>query len=196
MLIQVIHCHPLIDSYNHALFETILGALENNRHQVTATDLYREQFDPVMSIDERRSYYAADYDDSKIAAHTALLRKVDGVILCFPHWWFSMPAMLKGYFDRVWAPGIAFERDLSRGYIRPLLTNIALFGVVTTYGSPWWITRIMAGDPGRKVLMRGLKPMCGRRVRSFFLAQYDLDRSTAAARTAFIERVRTRIARI
>jgi NAD(P)H dehydrogenase (quinone) len=41
----------------------------------------------------------------------------------------------------------------------------------------WWITRIIAGCPGRKVLMRALKPMCGRQVRSFFLAQYDLDSS-------------------
>ena len=105
-----------------------------------------------------------------------------------------MPAMLKGYFDRVWGPGIAFERDLAKGFIRPLLTHIRLFGVVTTYGSPWWITRIIAGDPGRKVLMRALKPMCGRRVRAFFLAQYDLDRSTPAARVAFIARVRARIA--
>ncbi len=104
--------------------------------------------------------------------------------------------MLKGYFDRVWAPGIAFEHDLTKGYIRPLLTHIKLFGVVTTYGSPWWITRVVAGDPGRKVLMRALKPMCGRQIHSFFLAQYDLDRSTPAARTAFIARVRARVAEI
>jgi NAD(P)H dehydrogenase (quinone) len=196
MLIQVIHCHPLTDSYNHALFQTITTALEDKGHCVAATDLYREQFDSIMSVDERRSYYAPRYDDTMVSAHTALLRRIDGIIFCFPHWWFSMPAMLKGYFDRVWGPGIAFERDLAKGYIRPLLTHIRLFGVVTTYGSPWWITRIIAGDPGRKVLMIALKPMCGRRVRAFFLAQYDLDRSTPAARAAFIARVRARIARI
>jgi len=109
-----------------------------------------------------------------------------------------IPALgeLKGYFDRVWGPGIAFERDLAKGSIRPLLTHIKFFGVVTTYGSPWWITRIIAGDPGRKVLMKALKPMCGRRVRSFLLAQYDLDRSTQAARATFIAQVRARIGRI
>jgi NAD(P)H dehydrogenase (quinone) len=196
MLIQVVHCHPLMDSYNHALFHTIVAALEDNGHQVVATDLYREQFDPAMSADERRSYYAARYDSTMVSAHTALLSRVDGIIFCFPHWWFAMPAMLKGYFDRVWAPGIAFERDIAAGRIRPLLTHIKLFGVVTTYGSPWWITRLVAGDPGRKVLMRALKPMCGRRLRSFFLAQYDLDRSTSAARAAFIARVRAQVARI
>ena len=56
MLIQVIHCHPLTESYNHALFHTIVTALEDSGHQVVATDLYREQFDPAMSADERRSY--------------------------------------------------------------------------------------------------------------------------------------------
>ena len=61
MLIQVIHCHPLTESYNHALFHTIVTALEDNGHQVVATDLYREQFDPAMSADERRSYYTARY---------------------------------------------------------------------------------------------------------------------------------------
>ena len=92
-----------------------------------------------------------------------------------------MPAMLKGYFDRVWGPGIAFAHDPAGGRIRPLLTHIRVFGVVTSYGSPWWVTRLVAGDPGRKVLMRALKPMCGPRVRSFYLAHYDMDRSTPAS---------------
>src|SRR5262249_27458513 len=134
MLIQVIHCHPLTDSYNHALFQTIVAALEEKGHEVAATDLYRERFDPAMSVSERRSYCTAPCDDTMVSAHTALLRRVNGIILCFPHWWFSMPAMPKGYFDRVWAPGIAFECDLAKGYIRPLLTHIKLFGVATTYG--------------------------------------------------------------
>jgi NAD(P)H dehydrogenase (quinone) len=107
-----------------------------------------------------------------------------------------MPAMLKGYFDRVWAPGTAFTHDLQGGRIKPLLTNIRLFGVVTTYGSPWWLTRLVMQDPGRKVLFRALKPMCGPAVRSFYLAHYDMDRSTAASRKAFEERVRARVSQL
>src|ERR1051326_4948870 len=71
-----------------------------------------------------------------------------------------------------------------------------LFGVVTSYGSPWWLTRIVMQDPGRKVLFRALKPMCGPGVRSFYLAHYDMDRSTPASRGAFIERVRARVAEV
>ncbi|WP_027550695.1 NAD(P)H-dependent oxidoreductase [Bradyrhizobium sp. Cp5.3] len=195
MLIQVVHSHPLADSYNHALFRTIVETLKR-RHEVIATDLYREGFSPAMTAAERRSYYEGSYAGDAVARLIGDLRRADGIIFCFPHWWFSMPAMLKGYFDRVWAPGTAFAHDLSGGRIRPLLTNIRLFGVVTSYGSPWWLTRIVMQDPGRKVLFRALKPMCGPGVRSFHLAHYDMDRSTPASRAAFVERVRARIAEV
>lgn len=196
MLIQVVHAHPLTDSYGHALFATVVTTLRQSGHQVVATDLDRERFDPTMREDERLGYYRTPYPGDAVAAYTADLRRAEGIIFCFPQWWFSPPAMLKGYFDRVWAPGVAFEHDLAGGRIKPLLTHIRLFGVVTTYGSPWWLARLVAGDPGRKVLMRALKPMCGPGVRSFYLAHYDMDRSTAESRQAFIERVRTAISGI
>jgi putative NADPH-quinone reductase len=196
MLFQVVHCHPLADSYNHALFQAILTSLRSSGHEVVATDLYREGFEPAMSARERSSYFEAPYDASAVTAHTDLLRRADGILFCFPHWWFSMPAMLKGYFDRVWGTGIAFEHDLAGGRIKPLLTNVKVFGVVTSYGAPWWVTRFVVGDPGRKVLMRALKPMCGPRARSFYLAHYGMDRSTAASRQAFLERVRAAVSGI
>jgi NAD(P)H dehydrogenase (quinone) len=195
MLIQVVHSHPLVDSYNHALFRMIVETL-GQRHEVIATDLDREQFSPAMTEQERRSYFQGSYAEGAVAQLVGSLRKVDGIVFCFPHWWFSMPAMLKGYFDRVWAPGTAFAHDLAGGRIRPLLTHVRLFGVVTTYGSPWWLTRIVMQDPGRKVLFRALRPMCGPNVKSFYLAHYDMDRSTPASRAAFAERVRGRMAKV
>jgi NAD(P)H dehydrogenase (quinone) len=197
MLVQVVHCHPLTDSYNHALFRAIVETLERNGHSVIATDLYREDFAPALTAAERGSYHQPAYAaGADVAAYIDALKRSDAIIFCFPHWWFSMPAMLKGYFDRVWAPGIAFAHDLAGGRIKPLLMNIKLFGVVTSYGSPWWLTRLVAGDPGRKVLMRALKPMCGMRVRSFYLAHYDMDRATPSSRAAFLDRVRRVVGKI
>ena len=71
-----------------------------------------------------------------VTAHTDLLRRADGILFCFPHWWFSMPAMLKGYFDRVWGRRIAFEHDLAGGRIKPLLTNVKVFDVVPATARP------------------------------------------------------------
>jgi putative NADPH-quinone reductase len=162
MQIQVVCCHPLPESYDHALFRAVVGTLEQNGHRVVATDLYREGFHPAMTAAERRSYMDNGYDHSAVASYVDILTKVDGVVLCFPHGWFSMPAMLKGWVDRVWGPGIAFTYDADDGHLRPNL-------------------------------MRGMKPLCAKDVRSFYLAHYGMDASTPASRHAFLEKVRRRI---
>jgi NAD(P)H dehydrogenase (quinone) len=139
MRIQVIHCHPLEDSFNHALFRAVVETLRSNGHDVVATDLYREGFQPAMTEAERRTYMGNGYDDSAVARYAETLTSVEGVVFCFPHWWFSMPAMLKGYVDRVWGPGTAFVYHSTDNRLEPNLHNIRLLGVVTTYGTPWWV---------------------------------------------------------
>jgi NAD(P)H dehydrogenase (quinone) len=196
MRIQVVHCHPLVESYDHALFHAIVVTLREAGHEVIATDLYREGFQPAMTEDERRSYMGNDYDGSAVQRYIDTLKSVDGFVLCYPHWWFSMPAVLKGYVDRVWAPGAAFVYDAKDNHLEPNLHNIKLFGVVTTYGSPWWMVNIYAGNAGKKVLMRGMKPMCAKGAKSFYLAHYDMDHSTDQSRKAFIDKVKSRLSRL
>ncbi len=196
MRIQVVHCHPLEDSFNGALFRATVDALRAGGHEVVSTDLYREGFQPAMTEGERRTYMGNGYDDSAVAGYVEILRSVDGIVFCYPHWWFSMPAMLKGYVDRVWGPGTAFLYDAKDNHLEPNLRRIRLFGVVTTYGSPWWMVRLFAGNPGRKVMMRGLKPMCAKGASSFWLAHYDMDHSTARSRGAFLDKVKARLASI
>lgn len=196
MRIQVIHGHPLPDSYNAALFRRIVETLQAQGHEVVATDLYAENFAPALTAAERRSYLAQPYDNSATARYAEILHGVEGIVFCFPHWWFSMPAIVKGYVDRVWGPGIAFEHDREGGRIKPLLHHIRLFGVVTSYGSPWWLVKFIAGDPGRKVLMRGMRPLCHPRAETFYLVHYDMDRSTIDTRTAFLDRVVDRLRRL
>lgn len=196
MRIQVIHAHPLPDSYNHALFERIVATLTAGGHEVIATDLYAEEFSPALTAAERATHDRPPYDASAVAAYVETLRSVDGLVFCFPQWWFGLPAILKGYFDRVWGPGVAFEHDRDGGRIRPLLQHIRLFGVVTSYGSPWWFARFVAGDPGRKMLMRAMRPLCARRAETFYLAHYDMDRSTPQSRAALIAKVEARLQRI
>jgi putative NADPH-quinone reductase len=195
MRIQVVHCHPLTDSYDHALFLAIVETLEQGGHQVIASDLYREGFAPAMTERERRTYMGNDYDFSAVAPYVEILKQVEGVILCYPHWWFSMPAVLKGWVDRVWGPGIAFTYA-SDAALRPNLQHVRLLGVVTSYGSPWWVVRLFAGDPGRMVVMRGMKPLCAKGAEWFYLARYSMDKATARERAAFLHKVRRRIARI
>ncbi len=107
-----------------------------------------------------------------------------------------MPAMLKGWVDRVWGPGTAFIYDSEDGHLRPNLHNIKLFGVVTSYGSSWWIVRVFAGDAGRKVLMRGHEAVV-RQGRPVLLSRpLRHGRLHAGHAGGLPEEVRQRIARI
>jgi putative NADPH-quinone reductase len=195
MRIQVVHCHPLVESYDHSLYLAILEALRNGGHEVIPTDLYREGFDPAMTEQERRSYMSNHYRPDGIEAHIQTLSTIEGIVFCFPHWWLSMPAVLKGYFDRVWAPGTAFRYD-EEGVLQPNLQNIRLIAVVTSFGSPWWFVRLLAGNPGRKVFRYAVQPLCAKGARMTWLALYGMDKATDSKRAAFLEKVRSVFGRI
>ena len=194
MRVLVIYAHPLSDSYAATLRDTVLSALKAGGHTVDLCDLYQEGFDPVLSAQERRDYRNTSGNARAVSSHVDRLRQAEGAIFVFPSWWYGMPAILKGYFDRVWVPGVAFE--FGPQAIRPLL-SIRMFGVVTTTGAPMWFTRIYMGNPSRKVLMRGLaRLLVAPRVERFWLALYGMENTTDAKRTAFIEQVGKRISNI
>ena len=195
MQMLVIFAHPLEDSYAAALRNAVVETLSAAGHRVDLCDLYKEHFDPVMSWHERGVYKDTVNNLAGVREHVERLRQAEGIIFVFPSWWYGMPAILKGYLDRVWLPGVAFEFGAQA--IRPLLTSMRVFGVVTTTGAPAWFTRIYMGNPSRKVLMRGLaRLMTARSAERFWLALYGMENTTTATRAAFIERVRARIARI
>ena len=195
MRVLVIFAHPLGDSYAATLRDTVVAALEAGGHTVDLCDLYQEDFDPTLSAQEWRDYENTSENTRAVSRQVERLRQAEGIIFVFPSWWYGMPAILKGYFDRVWPPGVAFE--FGPQAIRPLLMSIRMFGVVTTTGAPEWFTRIYMGNPSRKVLMRGLaRLVVAPRAERFWLALYGMENATDAKRTEFIEQVRKRVSNI
>jgi putative NADPH-quinone reductase len=189
MRVLVIYAHPLADSFAAALHRTLVAGLQRSGHQVDDCDLYAEGFDPVLGAAERRAYNTPSPDLTRVAEHVARLRAAEALVLCFPTWWYGMPAILKGYFDRVWAQGVAFHLSERGGAIRPALTNIKKITVVTTYGAPWWLIRLVLRDPVRAVILGGLARLCGSGVRTRFLALYNIDAASRASCAAFLARV-------
>lgn len=189
MRVLVVYAHPLADSFASALHQAVLAALRGGGHEVDDCDLYAEGFDPVVSAAERAAYNTPSPDLSAVASDVARLQAADALVLCFPTWWYGMPAILKGYFDRVWAPGVAFRLPDGGGAILPALTNIRKLRVVTTYGAPWWLIRLVLRDPVRAVIMGGLARLCGKGVKTRFLALYNIDAANPAKCAAFLARV-------
>ncbi len=189
MRLLLILAHPIEDSFTTAVAEAARDALLAKGHSVDWLDLYREDFDPRLTQVERASYFAEPYDGAAVSPLITQLRAAEGLILVFPQWWFGFPAILKGYFDRVFAPGVAFAHSDSGGIV-PRLTNIRLLHLLTTTGSPWWVVRLAMGDPVRRLLRRAIVPMCGKGTRFRMTSLHDMDRATAKKRSAHLERVR------
>src|SRR5260370_16700640 len=121
MRVLVVHAHPLPDSFAAALRDTIVATLREGGHQVDPCDLYDDGFDPVLTREERRTYNTARPDLAAVESYVARLRAAEALVLCFPTWWYGMPAILKAWFDRVWLRGVAFELPPARSPIRPSL---------------------------------------------------------------------------
>src|SRR5215471_4963046 len=189
MRVLVIYAHPLADSFAGALHRAVVTALERGGHEVDDCDLYAMGFDPVMKPVERRAHNTANPDLSLVEHHVERLRAADALVLCFPVWWYGMPAILKGYFDRVWQPGVAFILPAGGGAIRPGLPQIRRLAVVTTYGAPWWLIRLCLRDPVRRVILGGLGRLCSRRLATSWLALYDIEGSSPPRRARFLAKV-------
>jgi putative NADPH-quinone reductase len=190
MRFLVLYGHPMEDSYQAALHRCVVESLAKAGHEVDDCDLYAENFQPVLGREERRDYHDTDVNRMYAYREIERLQKCEGIVMVFPTWWYGMPAILKGYIDRVWIPGVAFE--VIDGRTRPLLDNVVRFSVVTTYGSPWWLNKLM-GDPSRQVLMRGIRHLFSRNVRTLWLAKYGLDIITERPRKRFLQKVERRL---
>ncbi|HYU12949.1 MAG TPA: NAD(P)H-dependent oxidoreductase [Stellaceae bacterium] len=195
MRILVVHAHPLRDSFTAVLRDAIVAKLREGGHEVDECDLYGEGFDPVLTAEERRAYNTTQPDMAAVEPYVARLRAAEALVFCFPTWWYGMPAILKGWFDRVWVTGVAFTLPEGGGAIRPALHNVRKFAVVTTYGSPWWLVKLVLRDPVRAVLLGGLRRLCAKDCRSLFLALYNIDVASRARCDAFRARVERAFAR-
>lgn len=196
MRLLMVLAHPLADSYAASVARTARDALEANGHSVDLLDLYAEGFDPRLSESERRGYFDIPYDTRDLDNVVSRLQAAEGLILVFPQWWFNFPAVLKGFFDRAFAPGVAFDHDKAGGRIIPKLTNIRLFWALTTTGSPWWIVKLYMGDPVRRLLKRGIASFCAKKLDFRMMALHDMDRVSEDRLRAHLKRVTEAVATI
>jgi putative NADPH-quinone reductase len=192
MRFLVLFAHPDPASFDAALHRHVVGVLRGNGHEVDDCDLYAEGFDPVLSLEERRKYNDEGAAHPEVEAHIARLRAAQGLAFVYPAWFYGMPAILKGYLDRVWLPGIAFT--MVDGKPRSQLHHIVRFAAVTTYGAPRTINESLVGDPNRRALMRGIGRLVHPRAKRIFLAQYAMDSIGEAERSRFLALVQRRIA--
>lgn len=120
-LTLLITAHPDPQSLTHHVRERLELALRPR--SVEVADLHQEQFDPRFTLADRRAYHeSGDYPPDVVREHHRLERASD-LVLIFPVYWWSMPALLKGWIDRVFVNGWAFEYSAASG-LQPKLQQL------------------------------------------------------------------------
>jgi putative NADPH-quinone reductase len=187
MRVLVLYAHPVETSFGAALHAEAVGALRRAGHEVDDCDLYAEGFEPRLSRAERLIYHEVGANARGVEGHVERLRAAQALVLCFPVWNFGYPAILKGYFDRVFLPGVSF--DLVAGGIRPRLLHIAKLAAITTYGGGR-LRAALAGDPPRRAVTRVLRSLIRPWAPVRYLACYGMNEATPERCRRFLARVR------
>jgi NAD(P)H dehydrogenase (quinone) len=193
MRVLVVHAHPVETSFNRSLYKTVVETLAAGGHQVDGLNLYDEKFDAVLSREERINY--EDVPKNLMPAVKPFvdrLRAAEAIVFVHPVWNYGYPAILKGFFDRVFLPGVSFV--LEDGKLRHSFTNIKKVAFVTTYGGDRWRTIVM-GDPPRRLARRWAWATFRTPTPPKYLALYDMNNNREPELGAFIAKVKAYFAR-
>ena len=194
----VVYCHPNPESFNAAVFRTVCQVLQGQPGVATdvfrAFDLYAEGFDPVLSREERAAYIDNPaLIEARVQKHVDAMRWAQHLVFVHPTWWYGPPAVLKGWLERVWLPGVAFKPPAKKGQItEPGLRHIERLTVITTGGAPWWWLKVI-GDPHKKLFTKGLRVLMAKNCKTTWLQLHDMNVVSAAERAAFLTRVQKKL---
>ena len=186
MSTHILYAHPNPKSFNAAILTTVREEYDRARAPYTLSDLYAMNYNPVLSgpdfVEMSQGRYPPD-----IAAEQQKIRDAETLLFIYPVWWMSPPAILKGYFDRVFAVNFAYRYE-EKGAVGLLQGKEAV--LFTTYGNfaeAYEQTKI--GNSIAAILHDGILAFCGIKVREH-LNLYGVPFVDDAARWEMLERVR------
>ncbi len=191
MKISVILAHPNDRSFNHAIARTAVEQMGSNGHKVYFHDLYKENFDPLLTGEEIPKDAPLP---EVITKHCAEIAEADGTVVVHPNWWGQPPAILKGWVDRVIRPGVAYEfleGDSGEGIPCGLLKAKAAIVFNTSNTEAQRETKVF-GDPLETIWRNCIFGLCG--VPNFYRRTFSIVvTSTEAQRKEWLNEVRTSV---
>jgi NAD(P)H dehydrogenase (quinone) len=190
MRVLVLYAHPVETSFGAAVHSALVNTLRKRGHEVDDCDLNAEKFDPVMSRQDRLFYHDVAVNRARVGPYVERLLAADALAFSFPVWNMGFPAILKGFIDKVFLPGVSFNLSANGDYA-PCLHNIRKLGVACTYGGARLHT-FLAGDPCRRFITRSLRVTCAPGATCDYVALHDMNHTRAERRAKFLRVVERR----
>jgi len=171
----IIYAHPNPESLNAQLKQTVVKHLQNNGHEVEVRDLYQLGFNPVMSLADVQGQRKGKVAD-EVKREQDFIVWADSITFIHPIWWTGLPAMMKGYIDRVFSYGFAYRYDL--GVQKGLLTGKQSV-IINTQGKSHEEYEAIGMDNALSLTSNiGIYAYCGLTIKKHFFFD-KADRTTA-----------------
>lgn len=156
MKVVIVFNHPYNGSFCNAILGAVTKGLQKGNHEIDLIHLDNDNFNPVMTAADLKAFRDKKPVDPKVMEYDNRIKTADHLIFIFPIWWELMPALKKGFVDKVIFPGIAYNyKDASNTYMKPLWTNLKGVTMITTMNTPNWLYWVLFGNAVKKAMLLG-----------------------------------------
>jgi len=162
MRVAIVFNHPYEGSYCNAILNSVSSGLKKASHEIDLIHLDEDNFDPVMRANDLEVFSKAKYErtnsfqslDPIVLDYKQRLENAEHLVFIFPIWWELMPALTKGFIDKVVFPGITYDYAKETKMICRM-KNLKGLTVITTMNTPSIIYRLVFGNAIQKAIMTG-----------------------------------------
>ncbi|NNG02050.1 MAG: NAD(P)H-dependent oxidoreductase [Desulfobacteraceae bacterium] len=156
----IVFTHPYEKSYCSSILQHIVRDFRTKHQDVDIIDLYQEGFNPALDKEALSLYKHGKFSDPKVGKFQKLINESNHLLFIFPVWWYDLPAILKGFLDKVFLKDWAYE-DSKSGLPKGKLTFIKKATVISTMKSPGWYYWLMYRNSIKQSFIRGTLKFCG-----------------------------------
>ena len=152
MKATIVFAHPWHGSFNKAILDTVIKKLDAKAKDYQVIDLNKDQFNPVLQEKDLALYSKGTTTDKLVLNYQEILKETSELIFIFPIWWYDIPAVLKGFVDKVMLKNFSYVE--TKYGLKGLLTHIAKTTVITTSEYPTWYLKFLSGNPIKGIFIK------------------------------------------
>ncbi len=173
--------NPKSNSISKQVLDVSISNIIKSKNKYDVIDLYDDNFNPSLTFSKKQ------LDSSLIELYQNKIKKADTIVIIYPIWWQSVPAIMKGFFDRVFTSGFAFRYSKLGIPIGLLKGKTGV--IICSFGGPWLLSKLY-GNGSLRAVKKGLLNFCGiKSVKTYCLYGVDMKLFSERKINNFLDRI-------